>query len=298
MDLQSHCTAQFCMICGLKWKTCNCPWFNYETAETDRLNHMEIPQPVPVQEASERNAAPRGPRARRQPANYNEEINQRRRQEREDERLAHQLQNWGTDGMPANDRDTDYNGGIGELQGVGNGANHFMNQDYIREASNVLAQPAGVMNLGLGVANFLPGFLRPRGTTAASPTVAEMNGRYPTVSPAAPVPELQPAGVPGLIRRHTTRDATRGNGHARRASDIVIPRRTRTDYAAEVAIHAPPSRASATPSRVSSSASKTKKEKEKKTKSSVLAGLVSGKNRVDTWRSYVAPGPPPAESVS
>ncbi|TGO23965.1 hypothetical protein BPAE_0116g00260 [Botrytis paeoniae] len=295
-----HCTAQFCMICGLKWKTCNCPWFNYETAENDRLDDMQVPQPVPVQEAPARNpeAPPRNARdrARRQPpANYNEELDQRRRQEREDESLARQLQNWGTDGMPTNDRDANYNGGIGEVQGVGNGANHFMNQDYIREASDVLAQPGGVMNFGLGVTNFLPGFLRPRGVAAANPTVGEMTDRYPTVAPA-PVPE--PPAAPGLVRRHTTRDTARGTGHTRRASDIVVPRRTRTDYAAEAAILAPASRASATPSRASSSASKPQKEKEKKTKSSILAGLGSGRNRVDAWRNHVAPGAPPAEPVS
>ncbi|KAI9746748.1 MAG: hypothetical protein M1818_000463 [Claussenomyces sp. TS43310] len=38
-----RCTAEFCMICGLKWKTCDCPWFNYEAVETNRLHHMRIP---------------------------------------------------------------------------------------------------------------------------------------------------------------------------------------------------------------------------------------------------------------
>ena len=28
------------MLCGLKWRTCECPWFNYETIEADRLAHM------------------------------------------------------------------------------------------------------------------------------------------------------------------------------------------------------------------------------------------------------------------
>ncbi|TGO52293.1 hypothetical protein BOTNAR_0329g00060 [Botryotinia narcissicola] len=282
---------------GCNHMTCHC---TAQFSENDRLDDMQVPQPVPVQEAPVRNPAapPRNARdrARRQPpANYNEELDQRRRQEREDERLARQLQNWGTDGMPTNDRDANYNGGIGEVQGVGNGANHFMNEDYIREASDVLAQPGGVMNFGLGVTNFLPGFLRPRGVAEANPTVGEMADRYPTVAPA-PVPE--PPAAPGLVRRHTTRETARGTGHTRRASDIVVPRRTRTDYAAEAAILAPASRASATPSRVSSSASKPKKEKEKKTKSSILAGLGSGRNRVDAWRNHVAPGAPPAEPVS
>ncbi|EPS36982.1 hypothetical protein H072_9425 [Dactylellina haptotyla CBS 200.50] len=37
-----RCTAEFCMICGLKWKTCECPWFNFPPEEDDapapRLN--------------------------------------------------------------------------------------------------------------------------------------------------------------------------------------------------------------------------------------------------------------------
>ncbi|KAF3289242.1 hypothetical protein TWF970_011610 [Orbilia oligospora] len=37
-----RCTAEFCMICGAKWKTCECPWFNFPPEEDDapppRLN--------------------------------------------------------------------------------------------------------------------------------------------------------------------------------------------------------------------------------------------------------------------
>ncbi|KEF62835.1 uncharacterized protein A1O9_00808 [Exophiala aquamarina CBS 119918] len=28
-----RCTAEFCMVCGLKWKSCDCPWFNYEAVD-------------------------------------------------------------------------------------------------------------------------------------------------------------------------------------------------------------------------------------------------------------------------
>ena len=32
------------MICAAPWKTCNCPWFNYnQLDEDDRLNDMRIP---------------------------------------------------------------------------------------------------------------------------------------------------------------------------------------------------------------------------------------------------------------
>ncbi|KAK6532367.1 hypothetical protein TWF281_006556 [Arthrobotrys megalospora] len=30
-----RCTAEFCMICGAKWKTCECPWFNFPPEEDD-----------------------------------------------------------------------------------------------------------------------------------------------------------------------------------------------------------------------------------------------------------------------
>ncbi|EEY14713.1 conserved hypothetical protein [Verticillium alfalfae VaMs.102] len=38
-----RCGAEFCMICGLKWKSCDCPWFNHDTPEDDRLEDMHIP---------------------------------------------------------------------------------------------------------------------------------------------------------------------------------------------------------------------------------------------------------------
>ena len=82
------------MICGSKWKTCDCPWFNYEAVEQDRLNHMQIPQPVP----------------RRQGANpalgYQEEMDRRREQERADEALARRIHVLGLDNpdlLPARD---------------------------------------------------------------------------------------------------------------------------------------------------------------------------------------------------
>ncbi|KAG7135211.1 E3 ubiquitin-protein ligase itt1 like [Verticillium longisporum] len=38
-----RCGAEFCMICGLKWKSCDCPWFNHDTPEDDSLEDMHIP---------------------------------------------------------------------------------------------------------------------------------------------------------------------------------------------------------------------------------------------------------------
>ncbi|KAM5499649.1 hypothetical protein McanMca71_006223 [Microsporum canis] len=65
-----RCTAQFCIVCGSKWKTCDCPWFNYN----DSLGGPDIPGEF------------------RRPILYREEIDRRHQQEEEDEALARQLQ--------------------------------------------------------------------------------------------------------------------------------------------------------------------------------------------------------------
>lgn len=46
----SRCTAESCAICGLKWKTCDCPWFNFEALETDWLNHRQVPEEEDVKD--------------------------------------------------------------------------------------------------------------------------------------------------------------------------------------------------------------------------------------------------------
>lgn len=41
-----HCTAQFCYVCGSKWKSCDCPWFNHEAGEAERGNQRRIEEEV------------------------------------------------------------------------------------------------------------------------------------------------------------------------------------------------------------------------------------------------------------
>ncbi len=81
------------MICGVKWKGCDCPWFNYQTVEQDRLAHMNVPVErrvvVDGQEVDENH-----PRAAR---GYQAEIDARREQERRDEELARRIQALGVD---------------------------------------------------------------------------------------------------------------------------------------------------------------------------------------------------------
>lgn len=39
------------MLCGCRWKTCNCPWFNYVPVVTPVLRVIRVNEvPVPIQE--------------------------------------------------------------------------------------------------------------------------------------------------------------------------------------------------------------------------------------------------------
>ena len=70
------------MICGAKWKTCNCPWFNYEQVENDRLEHFNIAidLQLPAEVVAE------------DPRPSDEEDERRRQQEEQDEGIARRLQ--------------------------------------------------------------------------------------------------------------------------------------------------------------------------------------------------------------
>lgn len=115
----SRCTAEFCMICGSKWKTCNCPWFSYSQVEADRLQHMRVP-------------------AQR---TYDEEAEVRARPERREEDL--------TRGISALRLDNYNNEGLGEVQGIGT-LDHHMNETYTRPLRVVASAAAQyAMNMPL-----------------------------------------------------------------------------------------------------------------------------------------------------
>ena len=164
------------MICGLKWKSCNCPWFNYDAVEADRLNHVQVPEDAPEAEPEQPPHRLRRPR----PNNYNDEINQRRRQERADEELARRLQRLAM----AGEDDDDYQGGIGDIHGIGNGAGHFMNQDYIRAAHNILT---GTYDQATAAANYVMGVAQARGPPPGAGQ-RRMADRYPATPPIARPP--------------------------------------------------------------------------------------------------------------
>lgn len=159
-----RCTAEFCMICGAKWKTCECPWFNYTSLPNpDRLNDMRVPEPIRVIYRRVLDAAGAGPA--QQPLHvaaaeqldqvgtaapgvptYQQELEQRRRQERSDAALARRMQlasliEPGDEPSPRQRAELD-------TFGLGNAAGHFLNDDFVQNAANVVMTTFGDANMG------------------------------------------------------------------------------------------------------------------------------------------------------
>lgn len=137
------------MICGVRWKSCECPWFNYETVENDRLQHMQVPMAVrdrfgghpavdvpPSPPREGRHGA--GPGFRPGPQSYEEEMHIRQAQEERDEALARRLQSYPDFNE---EREDDFIGGFGDMNAIGNAAGHFMNEDFRPRPRVVSQQP-------------------------------------------------------------------------------------------------------------------------------------------------------------
>ena len=135
-----RCRAEFCMICGVKWKSCDCPWFNYAAVENDRLLHMNVAQ---VRQEGLRVGANGLP----MPRAYHEELERRREQEQRDEGMARLMMHRLTLNGVAN------GAGPAELDGagaygagifaVGNAAGHFLNEHFVQRATNILTADYG-----------------------------------------------------------------------------------------------------------------------------------------------------------
>jgi hypothetical protein len=240
------------MICGVKWKTCNCPWFNYEQVENDRLEHMQVPGdildgvPLNNMHIPERaRPAQRPPR----PRAYHGELGARILQEPVDEGLARRLANLGIDLDDIRE--------LGDMDAFA----QYINEDYRGLAHHARR------------ADHVGGVNRARG-----------------VPPPPPPPIILPNAVPALRRPGLNHRPPAG-----RASETLVPRRSRTDYATEAARHAP-IRTSATQRRPSSS--RRTSDPVAPPRRSELAGLGGrGRDRVGNWRAHVEPGVTPEEGV-
>ncbi|KAI1881441.1 hypothetical protein JX265_000267 [Neoarthrinium moseri] len=291
-----RCGSEFCMICGSKWKSCECPWFNYDAVEQDRLEH------ITVHEERDRSSPreSRGHSTRHRAQTYEEEILMRREQERRDEDFARRLQ--------YDDTDDDYIDSYGKLVGIGNSAGHFMNDDYRRTPRVVPPAPspplAAVDRANTG--DYVTGVNRARGVRASSmerrladrfseqrhgtsPTQRSYTHPMPPPPPpplglgmSPPLPTQPPPGMP-FVRRHTMEEDLYGGPSHVRMAERMTPGRARLDYEAEAAIHAPISRR------------RPREPMHEPPRDSVLAGLSgprTGMNRVFEWRNHVAPGEP------
>ncbi|KAL8725876.1 MAG: hypothetical protein Q9166_007073 [cf. Caloplaca sp. 2 TL-2023] len=196
-----RCKAEFCMICGVKWKGCDCPWFNYQTVEQDRLNHMNIPvMRRVVVDGQEVDA--NHPRAAR---GYQAELDARREQERRDEQLARRLQTLGINPPEVEIYQVVEDDHNDHGLGVGNTAGHHMNMHFVPRP------PVNIPSTSYNTAR------------QAQPT-------YPSV----PQPQPQP-----LLRQHSQASRAYNNRRSTRPAERVVPSRSASDYELEAAVHAP-----------------------------------------------------------
>ncbi|XWW95427.1 hypothetical protein V2A60_003386 [Cordyceps javanica] len=258
-----RCGAEFCMMCGVKWKGCNCPWFNHNATGADRLD-MNIPG-----------------YEGQHPQTYSEEMRLRRLQELRDRVVARNMQH---------DDDYDMMGGIGNVTGLGNTAGHHMNESYRRDHGPLPSRPPTSFDRGAGYLSdvnrargYLPSFVERQNSTRSR------SGRQP--SPVAPPLRYSPGyedlplrrGSYGHQRSMDEREYRREPQRSR--SERIVPARTSRRYEDEAAIHGPVRgrRASVEPPRSSAMAG--------------LNGKDRGMGRVAEWRGYVEPGVPDGESV-
>jgi hypothetical protein len=304
---RSRCGAEFCMICGVKWKSCECPWFNYDAVEQDRLEHMNVPTTYGSERDRLSTRESRGHSSRqRAPETFDEEVSLRRIQERHDEELARRLQ------YEDNDDDESVEN-YGEIVGVGNSAGHLMNDDYRRAPRYIPPAPSPPMQAvdRASGGDYVTGVKKARGVRASSmerrladrfsetrqgTSPTHRSFTMPMPHPLPPpgmglggmggmgLPPPPPPGVPFLRRAHTMEEELYGAPPRSRLPERMAPGgRPWVDYEAEAVAHSSPGRR------------RHWEWEGESPKDSVLAGLTgpgSGMNRVDEWRNYVTSGEP------
>ncbi|XXG94283.1 hypothetical protein Hte_000537 [Hypoxylon texense] len=298
-----RCGAEFCMICGFKWKTCECPWFNYDPAEADHLDHldhMQIPEPIIDRERLGLRTAPPAQRPR---PSYEEEMYHRHLQEQQDAELARRLQ--------FDDTEDDYMDPVDI--GHPNDARQFMNRNYRRRARTVVAPPAPAPppvapfeRTAASVVDYVSGVNRARGVRAGSMErrLADRFEQRQNASPthmgfghAVPPPPTPPRAmgpplpshppimqIPNLTRRHTVDDELYEPPHTPRIPEHMRPRRASTRaYIDDPGVYERGPRMRRRDREASTSP-----------KDSVLAGLTGpgrGMHRVYEWVNHVEADP-------
>lgn len=288
------------MICGVKWKGCDCPWFNDDDRRGDFLDDMNVPVPhirgnardifraEGHPEPGELRGQP-GPTyipIRRRPRTYQEEMHMRRVQEHRDADMARHMQ--------YNDDFYDNHnmmGGVGDINGIGNAAGHHMNENYRRDGRYRPAGPDRAAEYGT------PDPWRSRSNREEASQERRMGHgraggsppRLASMVPPAMATKGSPVKTPGLgaLRQHSPEEEAYNQSPHTPRSERVVGGRLSRNYEDEAGIHSPRRMGS-------------RRSREERTKSSDMAGLNGpgrGMNRVTQWRAFVEPGVPDGESV-
>lgn len=267
----SRCGAEFCMVCGVKWKGCDCPWFNNHAAAADRLDHMNIP-------GRDTGASGYYPTHAQ---TYGDEMRLRRLQELRDSVVARDLQNNDYAAGPY-----EMSGGLGGVASFGNASGHLMNETYRRPAYPT-SYPSPPRVPRDRPARYPEPLIEPEISRGISDPYSS---RYRRASP--PAPPLRPRQVFSNDRvdipppRGAYRDEPRYDaGFARTRSERIVPARAPRRYEEESKIYAPRHQ---------------RHTSDLMAKSSAMAGLNGkerGSGRVAEWATFVEPGVPEGESV-
>ncbi|KAI0416890.1 hypothetical protein F5X98DRAFT_170293 [Xylaria grammica] len=313
-----RCGAQFCMLCGSKWKACECPSFNYPMNEEGGLDHVQIHVPMV---SRERLGGTDGLARSLRPGLSFAHEPRRHRGHRDDRRRPQHANDDDDDDDEEADDDDDYLDDMGDAMGMGNPATQFMNDDYRRRAHSVvvpsvrppavpLPPPSLTLERPNSGANYVSGVNKARGVRSSSmerrladrfsEQRQNFNSHHRSFGQSIPPPTAPPMGMvppplhqPPMVqspisRRHTMDDDMYDMPFDPRYASHAIPRRATTHpYMDDFAVHAPMGRR--------------RYRQMEPAKPSELAGLTgpgSGMNRVFEWVNHVDPYPPDNQTVA
>lgn len=305
------------MICGVKWKNCDCPWFNNDddVRRADILDDMNIPvphirgdlgdifhgdgPPAPIELRGF--TGPHHPTmipVRRRPRTYQEEMHMRRVQESQDATIARHLQY-------INDYDDTHNhnimGGLGDIHGIGNAGGHFMNENFSR-AGRFGPQPRiaamhdraeygdnrrSRARVETSQERRLADRLSETRSGLGSPPAA--GPIYPVGMnvPPLPIPAMAPPHLQRALRHHTKDAETYNISPYTPRSERVVGARMSREYDDEAEVHSP----------LRGSRRRARGDRPKSSDLAGLNGTGRGMNRVSQWRTFVEPGIPDGEST-
>lgn len=313
------------MICGTKWKGCDCPWFNYGGGDAEQMDEPMPNMRGDLHDIFDGRDPPtttelRGSRMRRhtRPQTYEEEMVYRRLQEDRDLEMARRMQ------IYDEVEEIDSPDAMGESFGVGNTMGHFMNDDYRRSGYGaVSAAPAPPISYDR-VSRHVANVGRARGSRSGSMErrlADRLSGERgtrrrqsgPTPAPA-PMWPMSPGHYPMAPMCSPLSSPPLGPGHfstPRPASFVLQPRMT-SGYPGERSVERmldygyrePRSERASRTSKYyeeDSIYSPSRSSRTREMPSSSLAGLSGqghGMNRVFEWRNFVRPGVPEELGVS